>query len=38
MNLSKLLDEINELSNGRKVELVAVSKYVGSKSFLMRVK
>lgn len=31
MNLSKLLDEINELSNGRKVELVAVSKYVGSK-------
>ena len=31
MNLSKLLDEINELSNGRKVELVAVSKYVGPK-------
>lgn len=31
MNLSKLLDEINELSNGRKVKLVAVSKYVGSK-------
>ena len=31
MNLSKLLDEINKLSNGRKVELVAVSKYVGSK-------
>lgn len=31
MNLNKLLDEINELSNGRKVELVAVSKYVGSK-------
>ena len=31
MNLDKLLDEINELSNGRKVELVAVSKYVSSK-------
>ena len=31
MNLNKLLDEINELSNGRKVGLVAVSKYVGSK-------
>ncbi|MCZ6132405.1 YggS family pyridoxal phosphate-dependent enzyme [Campylobacter ureolyticus] len=31
MNLNKLLDEINELSNGRKVELVAVSKYVGPK-------
>lgn len=31
MNLNKLLDEINELSNGRKVKLVAVSKYVGSK-------
>lgn len=31
MNLSKLLDDINELSNGRKVELIAVSKYVSSK-------
>ena len=31
MNLNKLLDEINELSNGRKVELIAVSKYVGPK-------
>lgn len=31
MNSSKLLDEIDELSNGRKVELVAVSKYVGPK-------
>ncbi|QIX87140.1 YggS family pyridoxal phosphate-dependent enzyme [Campylobacter ureolyticus] len=31
MNLNKLLDEINKLSNGRKVELVAVSKYVGPK-------